>query len=76
MCAETFKRLDVFPHGGFSFVLYLFMCWATNGKKKKSVYVNAVLFCRAHTDFKTLPFQYNIFDLYVFKKKKGYNLLL
>lgn len=25
MFAKTFKLLDVFPHGGFSFVLYLFM---------------------------------------------------
>lgn len=25
MFAKTFKLLDDFPHGGFSFVLYLFM---------------------------------------------------
>lgn len=54
----------------------IFSCVEPLMEKKKKVYVNAVLFCRAHTDFKTLPFQYNIFDLYVFKKKKGYNLLL
>lgn len=47
MFAKSFKLLDVFPHGAFSFVLYLFMLFEPL-IQKKSIYVNALLFSRAH----------------------------
>lgn len=54
--AKTFKLLDVFLHGGFSFV-FVFSSSVETLMEKKSVYVYTLLFC---SDIHTFAFQYHI----------------
>lgn len=59
--AKTFKLLDVFLHGGFSFV-FVFSSSVEAVMEKKSVHVRTLLFC---TDIQTLPFQYRVWFICV-----------
>lgn len=59
MFAKTFKLLDVFLHGGFSFV-FAFSNSVEPLMAKKSVYIQygyTLLFC---SDVQILPFQYRV----------------
>lgn len=70
MFAKTFKLLDVFPHGGFSFVLYLctnvepLMVRLGGGGEGAALKMKCICKCSSvlHSaqTFQTLPFQYNI----------------
>lgn len=59
--AKTFKLLDVFLHGGFSFV-FVFSSSVEPVMEKKSVHVYTLLFC---TNIQTLPFQYRVWFICV-----------